>query len=147
MTDVRELMIDAVAEAATATTKDRQRAAVKRLLAYAWGLLPEEERSAFLTRVDLLAPHELIGWSPKFPDKDCPSRSRVSAKVEEAARNWGQIKMGFRQSEIEVGNAVSKSIRIRRTPTPTQQRFMTLKLEEWKRGLVHSQSDSDGGKV
>lgn len=149
MTDVRVLLLDAVQDAVQALDKSRQKAAVKRIIAYAWGLLPVEDRQAFLQRVSAGDNLDLVGWSPKFPRKDDPNRSRVDRDVEEAARTWGLIHPELARADLDMGSKVQKVIRIRRTPNATMQRFMRVQLAEWKRRreAVHSQSEATGGKV
>lgn len=142
--DVRYLLLDAVQEAVQSSAKVRQRAAVKRAIAYLWGLLPADERRAFLMRVSAAEPFELVGWSPRFPRKDDPKRSRVEPEVEEAARNWGQIMGELGRSDLEQAKKVQKIIRIRRTPTPTMQAFMKLKLHEMQRRMGNQSERGEG---
>ena len=146
MTDVRVLLLDSIQEVMQASEKNRQQVAVKRSIAYLWQLMPEKERRAFLDKVDFDGDCSLTGkWLAKFPVKGDPKRSRVSEEIEEAARNWGHILPGLNKSELELGKQVAKSIRIGRTPSPTQKRFMALKLSQFKQ--VHSQSANNGGRV
>lgn len=123
--DRRSALADCVAQ--LYGSKVTQRAAVQKAIVLLWDLLPVDLRKKFLAQVDAGYPYDFIRFERRFPDGD------EDLQLESAARSWGYVMPTLDGRDRDFGRTVERLIRMRKTPSAKQQKWMLRLYQDWKR--------------